>query len=250
MLKDDKQEYVYSIALSDCAFYQVDHVFNTIAAVMHPCDHRPWPHDTRLRRSPASVETKVEERIPVAPKSELFCCEDCKDRRKKYRWYLCSRLHDAVIEKKIEVFKIFPDLKVSPPYILEGSYYPQCEYYDWAMRGNLSKADLIKFCSEQHIGVEFKCRTELATRKSIEKENIREHGNVEVNRKRRQEVIDKALECRKLFRDNCRNGTGWAETLDQKAQLFWPDGELPLAKSTIEKLLRRFLKNEKSQRND
>lgn len=70
------------------------------------------------------------------------------------------------------------------------------------------------------------------------------HGNALRNNKVREEVLEFALYVIKKFPDQCESAAKWAQTIDEKAQLKWPDtAEPPLARATIEKLLGKALKD-------
>lgn len=244
MLKDDDQENVYFITLQTSKFYGVGDLFRLIAKTVFPCDHRPLIERKYFdSRWGGDVESMVEERIAVAPKSDSTCCEDCKKRRQKYRFYLGGRLREAVLDKKIKIWRTFPVLLVFPPNSSDQSYD---NYYRWAILGDISRADLILFCKEYKISVEFQSDADNLSKKQIVKKPCVIHGNSERNEKRRKNVIDKAMECRESFPDECHTGSQWAETLDQKSALYWPGKDAPpLSRSVIEKMLREVLKNEK-----
>lgn len=69
------------------------------------------------------------------------------------------------------------------------------------------------------------------------------HGNSENNAVNRQAILMAAIACKENWPDLCENSAQWAETIEQKALLFWPKtGSPPRARSGIETLLRKAKK--------
>ncbi|MGI2174013.1 hypothetical protein [Shewanella ulleungensis] len=69
------------------------------------------------------------------------------------------------------------------------------------------------------------------------------HGNAVRNSKKREEILEFAIYTMKNFPEQCQSATKWAETIDEKARLKWPEtGEPPLNRTTIEKLIGKALK--------
>ncbi|MCG9729162.1 hypothetical protein L1D44_04795 [Shewanella sp. Isolate13] len=70
------------------------------------------------------------------------------------------------------------------------------------------------------------------------------HGNTARNASAREEVLQFALYLLKKFPDQCTTIPQWAELIDEKAPLKWPEtGVPPLARATVEKLLRKSIKD-------
>lgn len=64
------------------------------------------------------------------------------------------------------------------------------------------------------------------------------HGNAERFAVSRESVLKAAIYCKAHFPDKCADYTSWANTIDEKAPLFWTKtGAPPLEKSVIERLL-------------
>lgn len=63
------------------------------------------------------------------------------------------------------------------------------------------------------------------------------HGNAENNARNREAVLKAAIAVKANFPDQCKTIRDWATAIDEKARLFWPDGEPPLKPDTIERLL-------------
>jgi hypothetical protein len=64
------------------------------------------------------------------------------------------------------------------------------------------------------------------------------HGNVEANATKRVQILKAAIYCYLLAPAKCPTNRAWANYIDEKASLFWPDkGEPPLSIDTIERLI-------------
>ena len=69
-------------------------------------------------------------------------------------------------------------------------------------------------------------------------DNKKPHGNTENNARNRESVLMAAIAVKTKFPDQCGTYRDWAETIDAKAPLFWPEtGSPPLKPETIERLL-------------
>lgn len=74
-------------------------------------------------------------------------------------------------------------------------------------------------------------------------EKRREHGAqphhvAERFARYREQVLKAAIYCKETWPEQCKTYRAWAELVDQKAQLFWPEtGEPPLKPEQIERLL-------------
>lgn len=71
------------------------------------------------------------------------------------------------------------------------------------------------------------------------------HGNSVSNAVKRESVLRAAIYVKVKFPEQCTNATKWANTIDEKAPLFWDEGEAPLANSTIVDLLREVQRDPK-----
>lgn len=64
------------------------------------------------------------------------------------------------------------------------------------------------------------------------------HGNAENHARNREAVLKAAIAVKANSPDLCgETNRDWAKAIDEKARLFWPDGEPPLKLDTIERLL-------------
>lgn len=64
------------------------------------------------------------------------------------------------------------------------------------------------------------------------------HHSAERHAVNREAVLKAAMYCKEHFPDNCKTYVDWAETIDQKAPLFWPETSAPpLTRNKIERLL-------------
>ena len=68
------------------------------------------------------------------------------------------------------------------------------------------------------------------------------HGNAEKHALNREAVLKAAIAVKANFPDLCKTIRDWAKAIDEKARLFWPDGEPPLKLDTIERLIGESLK--------
>jgi hypothetical protein len=69
------------------------------------------------------------------------------------------------------------------------------------------------------------------------------HGNTEVNASIRESILKAAIYCMYNYPEKCKkDNVSWAKVIDEKAPIFWQDGEPPRSKSTIERLLGEALK--------
>ena len=68
------------------------------------------------------------------------------------------------------------------------------------------------------------------------------HGNAEKHAINREAVLRAAMAVNANFPDLCKTIRDWAKAIDEKARLFWPDGEPPLKLDTIERLIGESLK--------
>lgn len=69
------------------------------------------------------------------------------------------------------------------------------------------------------------------------------HGNTEINALIRESVLKAAIYCLNEFPDKCRkSNVSWAKLIDEKARLFWPEGDPPLSRDKIERMLGDALK--------
>ena len=68
------------------------------------------------------------------------------------------------------------------------------------------------------------------------------HGNAEKHALNREAVLRAAMAVKANFPDLCKTIRDWAKAIDEKARLFWPDGEPPLKLDTIERLIGESLK--------
>lgn len=69
------------------------------------------------------------------------------------------------------------------------------------------------------------------------------HGNAENHARNREAVLRAAIAVKANSPDLCgKTNRDWAKAIDEKALLFWPDGEPPLKLETIERLLGECLK--------
>ncbi len=73
-------------------------------------------------------------------------------------------------------------------------------------------------------------------------DNKKPHGNAENNARNREAVLKAAIAVKANFPDLCKTNRDWAKAIDEKARLFWPEGEPPLKLDTIERLIGESLK--------
>jgi hypothetical protein len=104
-------------------------------------------------------------------------------------------------------------------------------------------AELIKKSPTTPLPDKFRnCEIAQAITSIQKKSNSSTHGNSTRFGDDREEVLEFALYCLMYFREQCETIPKFAETIDEKSGLKWPnDGKPPLSRATIEKRLRSAL---------
>jgi len=234
MQEDEKSGKALTLLFPQAKVYAVGDLLDFIAVARHPCEHHltTAPRTSSFYgKWSIDIEDAVE--IPAHEQSGIYgavtdytqtismqealthhpsgsVCHACVEERKKTKSYLIERLLEAVNEKKFKLWDSYGGKVVAPPsdhsanafahppstpYVHRDNCRPVYNTAEWwAKMSCIYKADLIEFCSDEKIFVEFEGETaQAAAEKAAAEKAAAEKAAAEKAAAEKAEAAGKAL---------------------------------------------------------